>query len=39
MVAIEKLVEPNPANFSAYDELFGLYVDLYTRLNASARTQ
>jgi FGGY-family pentulose kinase len=33
MVAIETLVEPNPANASAYDELFNRYVDLYSRLN------
>ncbi|WP_165226636.1 FGGY-family carbohydrate kinase [Aquisphaera insulae] len=34
MVAIEKTVDPNPANASAYDELFAKYVDLYKRLNA-----
>ena len=33
MVAIERLVEPNPANAAVYDELFGNYVDLYRRLN------
>jgi FGGY-family pentulose kinase len=33
MVAIERLVEPNPANFGAYDDLFGTYVELYHRLN------
>ncbi len=34
MVAIEKAVEPNPANAGVYDELFGNYVDLYKKLNA-----
>jgi FGGY-family pentulose kinase len=34
MVAIEKTVEPNPANDGVYDELFGQYVELYKRLNA-----
>ena len=34
MVAIEKTVEPNPANAGVYDELFGHYVELYRRLNA-----
>ncbi|QEH33363.1 Ribulokinase [Aquisphaera giovannonii] len=34
MVAIEKTVDPNPANADAYDELFAKYVDLYSRLNA-----
>ena len=33
MVAIEKTVEPNPANAGVYDDLFGHYVDLYNRLN------
>ena len=33
MVAIEKVVEPNPAHAGVYDELFGRYVDLYRRLN------
>jgi FGGY-family pentulose kinase len=33
MVAIERLVEPDPANAAIYDELFGNYVDLYRRLN------
>jgi FGGY-family pentulose kinase len=33
MVAIERVVEPNPANFGVYDDLFGRYVDLYRRLN------
>jgi FGGY-family pentulose kinase len=32
MVAIEKIVEPNPANAGVYDDLFGRYVDLYQRL-------
>jgi FGGY-family pentulose kinase len=34
MVAIEKLVEPNPANYGVYDDLFNSYVDLYSRLNS-----
>jgi FGGY-family pentulose kinase len=34
MVTIERLVEPNPANASVYDDLFGRYVDLYQRLNS-----
>ena len=29
MVAIERVVEPNPANAGVYDELFGRYVELY----------
>jgi FGGY-family pentulose kinase len=33
MVAIEKVVEPDPANRTIYDELFGKYVQLYGRLN------
>jgi ribulose kinase len=33
MVAIERVVEPNPANAAAYDDLFARYVDLYRRLN------
>ncbi len=33
MVAIEKTVEPNPANSGVYDDLFGHYVELYRRLN------
>src|SRR5262249_50251705 len=35
MVAIERVVEPDLANAAVYDELFGRYVDLYRRLNAS----
>ncbi len=35
MVAIEKVVVPNPANAGVYDELFGRYVELYRRLNGS----
>ncbi len=35
MVAIEKIVEPNPANESVYDELFGRYVNLYRRLHGT----
>jgi FGGY-family pentulose kinase len=34
MVAIERLVEPDPANAAVYDDLFVRYVDLYRRLNA-----
>jgi FGGY-family pentulose kinase len=33
MVVIERVVEPNPANAEAYDELFRRYVELYHRLN------
>ena len=33
MVAIEKTLEPNPANAAVYDDLFGRYVELYRRLN------
>ena len=33
MVAIEKTVEPNTANATVYDELFGHYVELYRKLN------
>ncbi len=36
MVAIERVVEPNPANAGLYDDLFGRYVDLYAKLNARA---
>jgi L-ribulokinase len=35
MVAIERVVEPNPANAEVYDELFGRYVELYHRLKVS----
>ena len=35
MVAIERVVEPDPANAPIYDELFGRYVELYQRLNSS----
>ncbi|MGP0069663.1 MAG: FGGY-family carbohydrate kinase [Isosphaeraceae bacterium] len=35
MVAIEKVVEPNPSNAGVYDDLFGQYVELYRRLNES----
>jgi FGGY-family pentulose kinase len=35
MVAVERIVEPNPANAGVYNELFGRYVELYRRLNAS----
>jgi len=35
MVAIERLVEPTPAQAEVSDELFGRYVELYRRLNAS----
>jgi FGGY-family pentulose kinase len=34
MVAIERLVEPNPAHAEVYDNLFAQYVELYRRLNA-----
>ena len=34
MVAIERLVEPDPSNANIYDELFERYVDLYSRLNS-----
>ena len=33
MVAIERLVEPNPANAAVYDDLFVSYVEMYRRLN------
>ena len=33
MVAIERVVEPNPANAAVYDDLFERYVELYRRLN------
>src|SRR5262249_61033349 len=33
MVAIEKVVEPNPANAAVYDDLFGRYVELYRQLH------
>lgn len=36
MVAIERVVEPDPANAGVYDELFARYVDLYGRLNEPA---
>jgi ribulokinase len=36
MVAVERVVEPDPANALAYDELFARYVDLYHRLNEPA---
>ena len=34
MVAIERVVEPDPANAQLYDDLFVKYVDLYRRLNS-----
>jgi ribulose kinase len=34
MVAIERVVEPNPSNAAVYDDLFGRYVELYGRLNS-----
>jgi sugar (pentulose or hexulose) kinase len=37
MVAIERSVEPDPANAGVYDDLFGRYVELYRRLNDSIR--
>jgi ribulose kinase len=36
MVAIERVVEPDPKNAAAYDDLFARYVDLYHRLNDEA---
>ncbi|MDG3002706.1 FGGY-family carbohydrate kinase [Paludisphaera mucosa] len=33
MVAVERVVEPNPKHVDVYDELFARYVDLYRRLN------
>jgi FGGY-family pentulose kinase len=33
MVAIESIVEPNPANAAVYDDVFARYVDMYSRLN------
>jgi ribulokinase len=33
MVAIDSVVEPDPANADAYDNLFAKYVELYRRLN------
>lgn len=33
MVAIERVVEPDPANAAVYDDLFARYVDLYRALN------
>jgi FGGY-family pentulose kinase len=35
MVAIERVVEPDPALAGVYDDLFARYVDLYARLNAA----
>ena len=35
MVAIERVVEPNPANAGVYDDLFRRYVELYRRLKVS----
>jgi ribulose kinase len=34
MVAIEAQIEPDPSHASMYDELFGRYIDLYSRLNS-----
>ncbi|WP_337173479.1 FGGY-family carbohydrate kinase [Paludisphaera sp.] len=36
MVAVERVVEPDPGNAAAYDELFARYADLYRRLNEPA---
>jgi FGGY-family pentulose kinase len=33
MVAIERVVEPNPADAGLYDDVFHNYVNLYSRLN------
>ena len=38
MVAIERVVEPNPANAAVYDEVFARYVDTYYALNGEPRT-
>lgn len=35
MVAIERVVQPNPANEAAYDDLFGRYCGLYESLNGT----
>ena len=37
MVAIEKVIEPDPTHAGVYDELFGRYVELYQRLNGTER--
>ncbi len=37
MVAVERVVEPDPAHAAVYDDLFARYVDLYGRLNGDAR--
>ena len=34
MVAIDRVIEPNPANAPVYEELFGRYVQLYEALNS-----
>lgn len=36
MVAIERVVEPDPKNAAVYNDLFARYVDLYHRLNDPA---
>jgi FGGY-family pentulose kinase len=33
MVALDRVVEPDPKNASVYDDVFGRYVELYERLN------
>jgi FGGY-family pentulose kinase len=33
MVVVDKIVEPDPANFGVYDDLFRRYVELYQTLN------
>lgn len=35
MVAVERVVEPNPANEGVYDDLFNRYLQLYQSLNPS----
>ncbi len=34
MVAIERVVEPDPAHAAVYDDLFGRYVATYEALNS-----
>jgi FGGY-family pentulose kinase len=36
MVAIERIIEPDPANRSVYDDLFARYVRLYRAINREA---
>lgn len=39
MVAIERVVEPNPAHRRAYDDLYARYVKLYETLNPPAQDE